>query len=87
MNLRVSGEIEAPSVAGMSTQTLPMQLPQIQKLGTQFKRIKINHNKTGIMRRNKLLLEHIMHERIRGHQMLNSGLQNFKTNVSIYCAV
>mmetsp|Transcript_16617 Transcript_16617/g.14512 ORF Transcript_16617/g.14512 Transcript_16617/m.14512 type:complete len:111 (-) Transcript_16617:100-432(-) len=81
MNLRVSGEIETPAV---TTQTYHMKLPEVKKLGSQFRRIKINHKKTGIMRRNKLLLEHIMHERIRNGGVID---RNFRTNVSVNCVV
>lgn len=83
LNLKVSKEIEKPSVSKMSTQIYPMRLPEIQKLGTQFKKIQINHKKAGIMRRNKLLLEHIMHERVSSKQIFRPGLQNFRTNVSV----
>ena len=83
MNLRVSKEIEQPSVSNCSTQVYHMKLPEIEKLDSEFKRIQINHKKAGIMRRNKLLLEHIMHERIRTKQIFRPGLQNFKTNVSV----
>lgn len=87
MNLKVSQEIDMPSVSKMNTQTFPMKLPEIQKLGGEFKRIQVIHKKTGIMRRNKLLLEHIMHERIRNKQIQISDLQGYKTNVSVNCAV
>ena len=83
MNLKVSGEIERPSVTKLSTQNYPMKLPQIQKLRSEFKKIKTNHRKVGIMRRNKLLLEHIMHERIRKQPDFRPGVQNFRTKVSV----
>ena len=82
MNLKVSKEIEKPSVSKMSTQIYPMRLPEIQKLSTEFKKIQRKHNKAGIMRRNKLLLEHILHERVKSKQIYRPGLQNFRTNVS-----
>lgn len=88
MNLRVSKEIEAPSVTKISTNLYPFKLPQIQKLDSDFKRITTNHKRAGIMRRNKLLLEHIMHERIRNKQIgyiYKNGQQQYRTNISTMC--
>lgn len=82
LNLKVSKEIEAPSISKISRNAHPMKLPEIQKLDRDFKRIKVNHKNTGIMRRNKLLLEHIMHERIRSKQIYKPGLQHYRTNIS-----
>lgn len=83
LNLRVSKEIEVPSVTKSTVNPLPMKLPEIQKLGGEFKRITVNHKKTGIMRRNKLLLEHIMHERIRHQQVYKPTIQHYRTNISM----
>ena len=38
MNLKVSQEIEMPSVTKLSTQAYPMKLPQIQKLGSEYQK-------------------------------------------------
>jgi hypothetical protein len=81
MNLRVSGEIESPSISKFHSEKIITKLPQIENLGTEFQRIKVNHQNTGIMRRNKLLIEHIMHERIRNQQRYNFSVPKFQRNV------
>ena len=82
-NLQVTQEIEAPSVSSKANQNLyPLKLPEIQKLSNDFKQIKVNHKKTGIMRRNGLLLEHIMHERIRSKEVYQPGLQHYRNRYS-----
>lgn len=83
MNLKVYKEIERPSVSKMSTHVYPMRLPEIKKLDSEFKKIQKKHHRAGIMRRNKLLLEHIMHERVKTTQVYWPGAQNFRTSVSV----
>jgi len=78
-NLKVSQEFEVPSVSKLTNNTHFTTLPMIPKLGKDYKMIKVNHKKTGIMRRNKLLLEHIMHERIRSKEIYRTGLGHYKS--------
>jgi hypothetical protein len=81
MNLKVSQEIEAPYISNLGNTSNQVKLPKIQKLETDYKRIRVTHKKTGIMRRNKLLLEHIMHERIRSKEVNQPSLQNYQTTL------
>lgn len=85
LNLKVTQEIEAPSISNANANLYHLKLPEIQHLENDFKRIKTYHKKTGIMRRNKLLLEHIMHERIRGKEIYQQGLNHYRTNISTMC--
>ena len=81
MNLKVSQEIETPYITKLGVTSNQTKLPKIQKLETEYKRIRVTHKKTGIMRRNKLLLEHIMHERIRSKEVSHPSLQHFQTTL------
>lgn len=82
MNLKISNEIEGPSVTKFSTETYHLKLPDVPKLEKDFKQIKVNHKKNGIMRRNKLLLEHIIHERIRKNMITPRSFDFQSTHIS-----
>uniref|UniRef100_A0A7S3J6H2 Uncharacterized protein n=1 Tax=Euplotes harpa TaxID=151035 RepID=A0A7S3J6H2_9SPIT len=81
LNLKITKEIEAPSVMKFSTNHYQVKLPEIQNLDHDSKIVK-EHHKNGIMRRNKLLLEHILLERIKKKEIYQTGLQHYRTNIS-----
>ena len=82
LNLKVSKEIEAPSVSKMGTDVYQMKFPEVKNLESDFIQIKVNHKKNGIMRRNKLLLEHIIRERIKMNESYQLPLPFYRTNIS-----
>lgn len=82
-NLKISQEMEAPSLSKVENSAHVMPISEVQKLGKDFRRIKVKHKKLGIMRRNKLLLEHIMHERIKEKEIFQDENSSYQTNISL----
>eukprot|EP00347_Sterkiella_histriomuscorum_P013451 403364661 len=63
-DIRIAYEIQPPSCKEPNKECQLSLLSEIEGYNPTMKELKSKYTKDGIMRRNKLLLEHIMHERL-----------------------
>ena len=73
-NLRIAREVKVPSLRPASVEG---KYPLRQQQDSYGQDMELKHEKDGVMRRNKLLLEHIMHERCVKERRVSSSIQYY----------
>jgi len=64
-NMSMTKEVVAPSLREIKTDKKLFDTNKIKYCLDDLKKIKTKHEQEGIMRRNKLLIEHIVYQRIK----------------------
>jgi len=72
-DIKMAFEIEPPSCQFPKKDCTMSLLSDIESHNPELRLLKSSHKKEGIMRRNKLLLEHILHERYSKHHQSYSN--------------
>lgn len=72
----IAKEIVVPSLQFFKTDQSLFGSPKLKNVETDIRRINVKHEHDGIMRRNKLLIEHILYERMKKKEfMINACLK------------
>ena len=77
--IRIAKEIVVPSLQMFKTDKALFSTPKIKHVEPDIRKIKVKHEHDGIMRRNKLLIEHILYERMKQKEHIVNACMKVKS--------